>query len=218
MILDYSQNNIFLKMFKKFFAALSIASLSTVTPSFAQEDTTKGFYLTGAVGLGQMADIDIHSSDGGGVMEFESGFAGDLGFGYDFGTIRTQFTYSSLNTDLSKVQGTTVDVGVDVSSFLFEGAIDFRDGKDWQPYIGLGVGQSEISVNLAKTVGNVNIIVGDDNITSVIGKVGVAYKASDTVDVYAEGWALAFDDFKIGTVEFYGCGMTGASIGLRVRI
>ena len=46
----------------------------------------------------------------------------------------------------------------------------------------------------------------------------VSYKASEQVDVYAEGWALAFDDFSIGTVEFYDCGMTGASLGLRIRL
>ena len=205
-------------MFKKFLSALSIASLTAITPSFAEEDKTKGVYFVGAVGIGQMADIDIHSSDGGGKMEFDSGFSGDLGIGYDFGTLRTQLTYGSINSDLTKIQGTTVDVGVDVSSFLLEGAIDFREGKNWQPYVGLGVGSSEISVNLARTVGNVNLVVGDDNITSVIGRVGMSYKASEKVDVYAEGWALAFDDFTIGTVEFYGCGVTGASLGLRIRL
>ena len=205
-------------MFTKFLAALSLASLTALTPSFAEEEKTKGVYFVGAVGLGQMADINIHSSDGGGEMKFDPGFSGDLGIGYDFGPIRAQATFNSTNSDLTKIQGTNVDVGVDISSYLFEGAIDFRDGKDWQPYLGLGVGQSKINVTLARTVGNVNLVVGDDSITSGIARVGVAYKASNDVDVYAEGWAIAFDDFKIGTVEFYGCGMTGASIGLRVKL
>ena len=205
-------------MFKNLLSALSIASLTALTPSFAEEDKTKGVYFVGAVGAGQMADINIHSSDGGGKMEFDAGFSGDLGIGYDFGTLRTQLTYSSINSDLTKIQGTSVEVGVDVSSFLLEGALDFREGKNWQPYVGLGIGSSEISVDLAKTVGSVNLVVGDDNITSVIGRVGVSYKASEQVDVYAEGWALAFDDFSIGTVEFYDCGMTGASLGLRIRL
>ena len=39
--------------------------------------------------------------------------------------------------------------------------------------VGVGVGQSEISVNLAKTIGSVNLIVGDDNITSFKGKIGI---------------------------------------------
>ena len=120
-------------MFKKFLSALSIASLTALTPSFAEEDKTKGVYFVGAVGIGQMADINIHSSDGGGKMEFDPGFSGDLGIGYDFGTLRTQLTYSSINSDLTKIQGTAVDIGVDVSSFLLEGALDFIEGKNWQP-------------------------------------------------------------------------------------
>ena len=125
-------------MLKKLLAAVSILSLSAVTPSIAEEeDKSKGVYFVGAVGLGQMADIDIHSTDGGGKMEFDPGFAGDLGIGYDFGPVRAQLTYNSTNSDLVKIQSTSVDVGVDVSTFLFEGAIDFREGKNWQPYIGL---------------------------------------------------------------------------------
>ena len=205
-------------MLKNFLAAFSIASLTAIAPSYTEEAKTKGVYFVGSVGLGQMADINIHSSDGGGQMKFDSGFAGELGIGYDFGPIRTQFIFNSINSDLTSIQGTAVDIGVDSSSYLFEGAIDFRDGKDWQPYIGLGVGKSKINVTLAQTVGNVALTVGDDSITSAIGRLGVAYKASDNLDVYAEGWALAYEDFTIGTVEFYGCGMTGASLGVRVRI
>ena len=46
----------------------------------------------------------------------------------------------------------------------------------------------------------------------------MSYKASEQVDVYAESLALAFDDFTIGTVEFYDCVMTAASFGLGVRL
>ena len=204
-------------MLRNSLLALSIASLSTISPLLAEEKT-KGTYFVGSIGAGAMNDIVFSAALGGGTATFDPGFSGEVGIGYDFGTLRTQLTYSSINSDLTKIQGTTVDVGVDVSSFLLEGAIDFREGKNWQPYVGLGVGSSEISVNLARTVGNVNLVVGDDNISSVIGRVGMSYKASEKVNVYAEGWALAFDDFSIGTVEFYDCGMTGASLGLRIRL
>ena len=204
-------------MFKKSFAALSIASLALLNPVYSEEKE-KGVYFVGAVGLGQMADIDIASSIGGGKFEFDSGFSGDIGIGYDFGSIRTELTYNSTNTDLSVVQGTAVDIGVDVSSFFLSAAYDWRSDKKWQPYVGAGIGSSEISVNLAKTVGDVNLTVGDDNITSVIARLGVNYKASENIDLYGEGWVQAFDDFTIGAIQFYDCGMTGASIGLRVKL
>ena len=39
-----------------------------------------------------MADIDIATSLGGGDFEFDSGFSGEIGIGYDFGKLRTEFT------------------------------------------------------------------------------------------------------------------------------
>ena len=204
-------------MLKKSLTALSIASISLLNPVNA-ETKEKGVYFVGSVGVGQMADIDIDSSLGGGKFEFDTGFSGDLGIGYDFGNIRTEFTYNSTNTDLTGVQGTAVDVGVDVSSFFLSAAYDWRAEKKWQPYVGVGIGSSEINVNLARTVGSVNLTVGDDNITSVLGKVGVNYKATENVDVFGEGWVHAFDDFTIGALTFKDCGMTGASIGLRVKL
>ena len=204
-------------MFRKSLLALSIASLSAITPLTAEEKS-KGVYFVGSIGLGQMADIDIASNLGGGKFEFDSGFSGEIGVGYDFGNFRTDFTFNSTNTDLTKVQGTTTNVGVDVTSYLISAAYDWRADKKWQPYVGAGFGSSNIDVNLATTVGSVNVTVGDDDISTFKFKAGVNYEASDNLDVYGELWGQAFDDFTIGTLQFKDCGMTGASLGLRVKL
>ena len=204
-------------MFKKSLLALSIASLSAITPLKAEEKS-KGVYFVGSIGLGQMADIDIASNLGGGKFEFDSGFSGEIGVGYDFGNFRTDFTFNSTNTDLTKVQGTTTNVGVDVTSYLISAAYDWRADKKWQPYVGAGFGSSNIDVNLATTVGSVNVTVGDDDISTFKFKAGVNYQASDNLDVYGELWGQAFDDFTIGTLEFKDCGMSGVSLGLRVKL
>mgnify|MGYP001406415431 FL=1 len=204
-------------MFRKSLLALSIASLSAITPLTAEEKS-KGVYFVGSIGLGQMEDIDIASNLGGGKFEFDSGFSGEIGVGYDFGNFRTDFTFNSTNTDLTKVQGTTTNVGVDVTSYLISAAYDWRADKKWQPYVGAGFGSSNIDVNLATTVGSVNVTVGDDDISTFKFKAGVNYEASDNLDVYGELWGQAFDDFTIGTLQFKDCGMTGASLGLRVKL
>lgn len=80
------------------------------------------------------------------------------------------------------------------------------------------MGSSEISVDLARTVGGVDIIVGDDNISTAQLKVGVNYEANDSLDIYGEIWGQAFDDFTIGTINFTDCGMSGISLGLRVKV
>ena len=73
-------------MLKKAFTSLALASISSLTPLSAEEN---GTYFVGAIGAGQMADIDIAASLGGGDFEFDSGFSGEFGIGYDFGNFRT---------------------------------------------------------------------------------------------------------------------------------
>ena len=202
-------------MLKKVLTSFSLISIAAFTPLNAEE---QGTYFVGSIGAGQMADIDIATSLGGGDFEFDSGFSGEIGIGYDFGKLRTEFTYNTTNTDLTTVQGTTTDIGVDVSAWMVSAAYDWRSDKKWQPYISAGIGQSTIEVDLAQTVGNVAIIVDDDNITAFKLKTGVNYEATENLDVYGELWGQGFDDFTIGTLEFEDCGMTGVSLGLRYKL
>ena len=202
-------------MLRKALTSLSLLSLTALTPSIAEE---KGAYFVGSIGYGQMADIDIAASLGGGEFEFDSGFSGEFGIGYDFGKFRTEFTYDATNTDLTTVQGVTTDIGVDVSTWMISAAYDWRSDKKWQPYVGLGVGQSTIEVDLARTIGSVAVVVDDDNITTSKFKVGVNYAADENLDVYGELWGQTFDDFTIGTLQFEDCGMAGISLGLRFKL
>ena len=202
-------------MLKKGFASLALASVASLIPVNAEE---KGTYFVGSIGAGQMADIDIAASLGGGDFEFDPGFSGEFGIGYDFGKFRTEFTYNGTNTDLTTVQGFVTDIGVDVSTWMISGAYDWRADKKWQPYLGAGIGQSTIEVDLARTVGSVAVVVDDDNIISFKIKAGVNYEATEDLDIYGEVWGQAFDDFTIGTLEFKDCGMTGVSLGLRYRL
>ncbi len=202
-------------MLRKALTSLSLLSLTALTPSIAEE---KGAYFVGSIGYGQMQDIDIAASLGGGEFNFDTGFSGEFGIGYDFGKIRTEFTYDATNTDLTTVQGVTTDIGVDVSTWMVSAAYDWRADKKWQPYLGAGVGQSTIEVDLAKTIGSVAVVVDDDNITSFKFKAGVNYAADENLDVYGELWGQTFDDFTIGTLQFEDCGMAGISLGLRFKL
>jgi len=202
-------------MLKKSITSPALASLASLTPLGAEE---KGTYFVGSIGAGQMADIDIAASLGGGDFEFDPGFSGEFGIGYDFGKFRTEFTYNGTNTDLTTVQGFVTDIGVDVSTWMISGAYDWRADKKWQPYLSAGIGQSTIEVDLARTVGSVAVVVDDDNIISFKIKAGVNYEATEDVDIYGEVWSQAFDDFTIGTLEFEDCGMTGVSLGFRYKL
>ena len=200
-------------MLKKSLLALSIASLSAITPLTAEEKN-KGVYVLGSIGAGRMNDIEFSAALGGGTAEFDSGFSGEIGLGYDFGSFRTEFSYNSTNTPLDGV----TDVDVDVKSFLLSAAYDWRSDKKWQPYIGAGVGSSTIDLNLGATVGGTTLTAGDDNITTVKLKAGVNYEASEDIDVYGEIWGQGFDDFTIGLIQFTDVSVSGASLGLRVKL
>ena len=202
-------------MLKKVLTSFSLISIAAFTPLNAEE---KGTYFVGSIGAGQMADIDIAASLGGGDFEFDSGFSGEFGIGYDFGKLRTEFTFNATNTDLTTVQGVSTDIGVDVSTWMVSAAYDWRADKKWQPYLSAGIGQSTIEVDLAQTIGNVAVVVDDDNITAVKIKAGVNYEATKVLDIYGELWGQAFDDFTIGTLQFVDCGMTGVSLGLRYKL
>ena len=200
-------------MFRNSLIALSIASLSAFTPLTAGEKN-KGVYFVGSIGAGRMNDIDFSAALGGGTAEFDAGFSGEIGLGYDFGSLRTEFSYNSTNTPLDGV----TDVDVDVKSFLLSAAYDWRSDKKWQPYIGAGVGSSTIDLNLGATVGGTTLTAGDDNITTVKLKAGVNYEASEDIDVYGEIWGQGFDDFTIGVIQFTDVSVSGASLGLRVKL
>ena len=200
-------------MFRKSLLALSIASLSAITPLTAEEKN-KGVYFVGSIGSGRMNDIEFSAALGGGTAEFDAGFSGEIGVGYDFGSLRTEFSYNSTNTPLAGI----TDVDVDVKSFLLSAAYDWRSDKKWQPYIGAGVGSSTIDLNLGATVGGTTLTAGDDNITTVKLKAGVNYEASEDIDVYGEIWGQGFDDFTIGVIRFTDVSVSGASLGLRVKL
>ena len=204
-------------MLKKGITSLALASIASFVPLNLNAEE-QGAYFIGSIGSGQMADIDIAANLGGGEFEFDSGFSGELGIGYDFGKLRTELTYNATNTDLTTVQGVTTDIGVDVTSWMVSAAYDWRADKKWQPYVTAGIGSSTIEVDLAKTIGSVAIIVDDDNISTVKIKAGVSYEATEDLDIYGEVWGQAFDDFTIGNLEFVECGMSGVSLGLRYKL
>ena len=197
-------------MLRNSLIAISIASLSAFSPLSAEEKT-KGTYLVGSVGSGVMNDIDFV---GGGTVKFDPGFSGEIGLGYDFGSVRTELTYSSLTTTPEDAS----EIDVEVNSFLISAAYDWRADKKWQPYVGLGVGSSTIDINLAATVGGTSITAGDDNIATAKLKLGVNYEASEDMDIYGELWGQGFDDFTIGLVTFTDVSVSGVSLGFRLKL
>ena len=71
-----------------------------------------GWFGTIGVGLNSPGDIDASTNYFGtkylGTEKLDGGFSGEIGFGYDFGNIRTEFTYNSTTSSLTVVDGLDV--------------------------------------------------------------------------------------------------------------
>jgi opacity protein-like surface antigen len=200
-------------MLRNSLIGLSIASLAVISPLKAEEKT-KGTYFVGSIGSGVVNDITFAANLGGGTATFDPGFSGEIGVGYDFGNIRTEFTYNSTTSSLTDVDG----LDVSSKSFLLSAAYDWRADKKWQPYVGLGIGSSTIDINIAANIGGTAVTAGDDNISTAKFKVGVNYEADENMDLYGEFWGQAYDDFTIGLIQFTDITTSGVSLGIRVRL
>lgn len=200
-------------MLRNSLIGLSIASLAVISPLKAEEKT-KGTYFVGSIGSGVVNDITFAANLGGGTATFDPGFSGEIGVGYDFGNIRTEFTYNSTTSSLTEVDG----LDVSSKSFLLSAAYDWRADKKWQPYVGLGIGSSTIDINIAANIGGTAVTAGDDNISTAKFKVGVNYEADENMDLYGEFWGQAYDDFTIGLIQFTDITTSGVSLGIRVRL
>ena len=208
-------------MFRQSIALLSVVSLSTLVPLNAEEKKS-GVYFTGSAGLGEMSDIDVEASLGSGSYKFESGFSQEIGVGYDFGSFRAEVSFNETNTDLSQILKVGSDIGVNISTFLFSAAYDFRSNKKWQPYLGAGVGSSTLYFNphngTSATYAGVTVAKADDSVTTARITGGISYEASENFDVYGEIYGQAFSDIKIGTLTLKSGTMTGALLGLRYKL
>ena len=200
-------------MLRNTLLALSLASLSTISPLTADEKT-KGSYVFGSIGSAQITDVEFLNADAGGTAQFDTGLLGEIGIGYDFGDFRTELTFNSTRNELS---GST-DVDFTAKSYLISAAYDFRSDKKLQPYISLGVGSSNIDFDSYAQVNNTILRAGDDDATTTIIKVGLNYEASENIDLYGELWGQDFKAFTIGLIEFEDVTAAGASLGIRVKL
>ena len=201
-----------------FLSLLLVGSASIPCAVVAEE---KGIYIFGSAGTARINDIDYPASLGGVKEEFDYGFSPELGIGYDFGTFRTEASYSIINSDTSKIGGIDVSgYDTEIKSFFLSAAYDFRADKKWQPYIGVGVGKSEIETSLS--VGGTKVSASVDDITSVKVKVGVNYEATDNVDIYGEVYGAAIEDISITsagtTYTLKDASSSGISVGIRYKL
>ena len=192
--------------------SLVLAPIMNTSSIAEEEEKFKGVYVMTGLGLTNTTDINIST---GGKIKFEYGGLWDVGVGYDFGDIRAEISYDETTQNVDTVQGFDAATQVKSRSIFATAYYDFRSAKKWQPYVGVGIGSSEIEASTAY-VGNITLSAGDTNIRSAILKLGVTYSFENS-DVFFERSGQGFDDFTIGSFKYTGIGVGSWTLGFRQR-
>ena len=150
-----------------------------------------GFYAGISAGWSYLDDVDFKTSKAGATVksaEFDSGFAGYLQGGYDYGDWRADLEIGYRNFDIDGISNATNETGdVNFYTVMVNGYYDFENSTDFTPYVNLGVGAAIVEGNVSYTGSDGAGPTEDKEFFGVapagrIG-VGVSYPASDKIDV-----------------------------------
>ena len=181
---------------KKIFVNLSIGASLLSGPVLAGENS--GLYLTGSIGGSQISDLDYANSTD--KITFDSGLGLDLGLGYDFGSTRLEGTWSRGQSPGGTDRGTVFVTDTTIDSVLLTGFYDFRSAKQWSPFVGLSIGSTQVD--------HLNV---EDSGFSYGLALGVAYKTSDTTEVFFKSTGIVTPELDTLSITngTYGNGTLG---------
>jgi opacity protein-like surface antigen len=204
---------------------------TTTVVDVAEVESVNGWYLTVGAGAVWPGNINYSAnkyplsatSQPRGVLEQNAGFSVDGGIGYDFGAIRTELTYGYSGPSVDSV------VSRDLSrSFSDGGKIDKNDimlSAYWDvipfgrftPYIGGGIGYSDLSFPSFNGGSYYNPPYHDKGLFGWQAKVGLSYALAYNWDVYAEGTFSGTGNAQFEGVNFSSYQDVGAKLGFRYR-
>ena len=157
------------------------------------------------------------------------GFAGEVGVGYDFGSVRSEVTYTynnaTINTATLRVLGLSGSAainngGVNTHSVLASAYIDIPTKSRWVPYVGGGIGYSNVgwgaySASVAGYTATQR--AGNQGVLGYQAKLGLSYLASKSTDLFVEGTYQGTTGFSVDTVNYNPISSWGARLGARYR-
>ena len=220
----------------------AIGAAFIASPALAEEKEGTGWY--GTAGIGFLSPNNPSGDECTTILTskvcvdydytFDTALSGEIGVGYDFGQFRVETTYSRSNTSLSKV---SADITVDgtkfatlsskvndgntnLNSFLVNGYIDFDTKSKFVPYVGGGIGYTNVNFS-SYTVKNAAIEskagAGSAGTFGYQAKAGLTYLASEKIDIFGEAIFSGTTGFTLDTVDVGSINSWGARAGLRYR-
>lgn len=164
-------------------------------------------------------------------LDLGGGFSGDVGVGYDFGALRAELTYGYSRASLNAV-GAANPIGFgafgivpftnNVSGIINKNDVlaslyyDFENNSRWTPYIGGGIGYTNLSTPSFSLNGFPTNSV-NKGLFGWQAKVGVSYAMSYNSDVYLEGVYQGAGGYSSENLTFDAFNSFGGKIGFRYR-
>jgi opacity protein-like surface antigen len=213
----------------------TVAQAYGTAPLVDYEQST-GWYIGVGLGAAWPTDTNIRTrnldnrgfENVNGDLSFGGGFSGDFAVGYDFGAIRTELSYvytrASVNDVSFSINGDDYSLsssGVINKNDIFASAYwDISTGSRWTPYIGGGLGYTNLSTPRIKVSNDGDSVSTGSANKGLFGwqaKAGVSYGVSNNADVYLEGTYSGASGFSGDNIRYDSYNDFGAKLGFRYR-
>ena len=197
----------------------------------SNENLRNNFYLNFSIGYSSLRNYDVYNTSTNEAIwddrYTELGRSIEVGIGYDFGKIRTEISYARENgrfdeyltyfyNSITKIENDRGKLHKDF--YIINTYYDFRDGKRFSPFIGLGLGFVNSVQDSAPFIPE---YVRQAFVLQLKG--GLSYKISDHIVLYIEGFKRNANSHTtndgLGTAYIYeakdGFDSSGIQIGFR---
>ena len=155
----------------------------------------KGFYSTVSLGIGKYSGILQTHNDSGVLANYphSSGYSYEGSIGSDFGKrYRIDLSYANSTSRIKEGNSTHAFF----SSYMLNGYIDFHiENSKWEPFIGLGIGTTNVDGTNTCFAGGVDHCLDDVLTLGVSG--GLNYALSKQLDLTTKLTYYKFDDITI---------------------
>ena len=202
-----------MKSISKLILPVGILGSSLLTPCFAED--AKGVYVKPNVGYSNISDIKASALGVSVTTEVDSGMSYGLSVGYDFGNdIRTEIGYDKVTGDFNKVAGVAATGDIDASTFSASVFKDFSTDSKFTPYVGVGLGTTDIDVGDI-TISGTTFTGSKSNTETLTLTLGTNYEFNEGSNLFLEGNYRKVGDVTVSGVQYTDISTLGVNTGIK---
>lgn len=171
----------FLRLLRFLMAGL-LFTLAVGAQAQGQAQEPKRWYVAGGVGATWIDDLTFTGASTG-EISMDTGYTGNVSIGRyldDIRVIRLEIEGLGAKADVNNTVGFKIDGDVAYAGVMLNFLYDIRTGSPWTPFLGGGIGWSQVWANDISDTTGTALIDGNDQVFSYQFKGGVAYEFNDS--------------------------------------